>query len=102
MGNEGNRLILSDGTVLTGFSLNGTMLFFAQDVDTSIFEGRMKPVKVEADGQVLEYRNAQLITWADDPKAIAFTERDALEVLREEMESKLDYIAMMSDVDMEV
>ena len=97
-----NKLILSDGTELTNFTLNGTMLEFDSTVDKSVFEGKLKNVQVVTDEQALVYQNAYLITWDNQPNWIAFAEKSELELLQEKLLAKVDYLAMMTDTEMEV
>ena len=97
-----NKLILSDGTELTNFTLNGTMLEFDSTVDKSVFEGKLKNVQVVTDEQTLVYQNAYLITWDNQPNWIAFAEKSELELLQEKLLAKVDYLAMMTDTEMEV
>ena len=97
-----NKLILSDGTELTNFTLNGTMLEFDSTVDKSVFEGKLKNVQVVTDEQTLVYQNAYLISWDNQPKWIAFAEKSELELLQEKLLAKVDYLAMMTDTEMEV
>ncbi len=96
-----NKVILADGTELTGFTLNGTMLTFIDGVDKTVFDGRLKTVEVITDTERLHYNNAYLITWDNQPNDVAFAEKTEMELLKESMQSQLDYIAMMADVSME-
>lgn len=97
-----NRLILSDGTELTNFTLNGTMLEFDSVIDKSVFEGKLKNVQVVTEEQTLVYQNAYLVTWDNQPTWIAFAEKSELELLQEKLLAKVDYLAMMTDTEMEV
>lgn len=96
-----NRLILSDGTELNNFTLNGTMLEFDSAVDKAVFDGKLKNVQIIADEQTLTYNNAYLVTF-ENSNWIAFAEKSELEVLQEKLLAKLDYLAMMTDTEMEV
>lgn len=96
-----NKVILADGTELTGFTLNGTMLTFTNGIDKAVFDGKLKTVDVITDTEKLHYNNAYLITWDNQPNDVAFAEKTEMELLKESMQSQLDYIAMMTDVSME-
>ena len=96
-----NKVILSDSTELTGFTLNGTMLTFTDGIDKTVFDGKLKTVEVITDTEKLHYKNAYLITWDNLPNTVAFAEKTEMELLKESMQSQLDYIAMMADVSLE-
>ena len=97
-----NKLILSDGTELTGFTLNGTVLEFDRVVDKSVFEGKLKSVQVITDNETLVYTNAYLISWETYPTWVGFAEKTPLQILEETLLAKVDYLAMMTDTEIEV
>ena len=95
-----NKVVFADGFELTGFTLNGTLLCFKEAVNPSdLTVARLKTVEVIADAQRLCYHNAK-VTFLNSG-AIAFTERSSLEVLKETIDAKIDYLALMSDIDLE-
>lgn len=95
-----NKVILSDGTIIKGFEMNGNVLVFQKDVDVSIFEGKIKPVIISTKDNESVYNDAVLITWEDNQKLISFREKTDLEIINEKCNSKIDYVAMMTDVDL--
>lgn len=95
-----NRIILSDGTVLTGFTVNGSELHFETAVDPSVFKGKMSPLKIESEEYNACFNHGQLITWENEPNRIAFCEQSIVDVINDKLTSKIDYVAMMTDVDL--
>lgn len=96
-----NQIILSDGTKLTGFELSGNICKFEGRVDTSVFEGKMSPVTVKTDEGETVYKHGKLITFDYDPNSIAFCERPMHEVIENSLSAKIDYLAIMTDVDID-
>lgn len=97
-----NKLILADNYELTGFTLNGTVITFDESVDKSIFTARrLKDVQVIAENENLHFTNAELITFGETSKTFAFVSKDPILVMQEQLNAKLDYLALMSNVSLE-
>lgn len=97
-------ITLADGQQITGLSKNGDNFVSQSEVDESIFEGNLSTMTV-SDGETTEtYENVELIQQVKykDGWYLAFRELSAQELRDMEIDAKIDYIAMMADVDMEV
>lgn len=97
-------IILSDGQTISNLTLNGTNFVSKTQIDESIFEGNLSTITI-SDGEEEEVmKNVELIHQIElnDEWYLAFRELSAQEIRDMEIDAKIDYIAMMADVDMEV
>jgi len=95
---------LADGTELKGLSKNGDNFVSSTKIDESIFEGNLSEMVVSDGETEVTYNNVELIQQVEyaDGWYLAFRELSAQELRDMEVDAKIDYIAMMADVDMEV
>lgn len=95
---------LADGTELKGLSKNGDNFVSSTKIDESIFEGNLATMTVSDGESEVTYENVELIQQVQyaDGWYLAFRELSAQELRDMEVDAKIDYIAMMADVDMEV
>lgn len=94
-----NKVIFADGTELTGFTVNGSLLIFETPVNTSTWTtAQLKRVVVKTADCNMEYNNAVVLPF--DATGFAFGEKSGMELLQESIQSQLDYIAMMADVEL--
>lgn len=97
-------ITLTDGTVLNNLIVNGDNFIANYSLTDDIFDMNLSPVTIEIDGieDVHEYMKLIQIT---HPNATEwwFVIQDMTpeELYRLDIESKLDYLAMMSDVDLD-
>lgn len=91
-----NRITLSDGTVITGFTVNGTMLEFDSAVDTSVYEGKMSPLVIESDEYNATFSNAVAYVNPSLPNAICFWEQPLEEILQRKINALQAYVEMIS------
>jgi hypothetical protein len=100
-------ITLADGTVLSDLTLNGNNYVSKTPIEKSVLSSKnLKHISIndgkvtkEYDNQVLE----QLTTYEeDDGKEYHFILRDKTgdEIFREDVDAKLDYLAMMTEVDL--
>ena len=108
-------ITLHDGTKIENLHWNGSALVSATEVDITLLtdanlvtvqitdedeSGEIQSTSTMHNAKLLQqkyYDNGDESGWYLD-----FTEASQLETLQTELNSKLDYIAMMTDVDMEV
>lgn len=104
-------ITLHDGTKIENLHWNGDNLVSSTKVDESLLtEMNLVTVQIEDDENqsTSTLNNARLLhqKYYDNGDEsgwyLSFTEASQLELLQTEMNSKLDYLAMMTDVEMEV
>ena len=98
------KLILPDGTELKGFKQNGNNYVSQTEVDVSVFEDNLSTLTiVDGDTQMVMH-NAELIQQVQyaDGWYLCFREKTEQEMRYAELTGKLEYMAMMTGVDMEV
>lgn len=94
---------LADGTELKKLTKNGDNFVSAKAVDESIFDCNTDTVTItDEDGNVTVLNNAEFIQQMEFPDGfyICFREKSAMELMLENVQSQIDYIAMMADVEM--
>ena len=105
---------LSDGTKLTGLTLSGNTFFTKEQLKREQFTGKLDGVKIvstDANDQTLcgYYAHMKLGTLQDTrhihglPGGTYFILEDTASTVTEidRMNAKIEYLAMMSDIDME-
>ena len=98
------KLILADGTELKGFKQSGNNYVSQTEVDVSVFEDNLSTLTiVDGDTQMVMH-NAELIQQVQyaDGWYLCFREKTEQEMRYAELTGKLEYMAMMTGVDMEV
>lgn len=103
------KITLADGTKLENLSLNGNNFVSENEITEDIFEGNLLKVKIEGineEGQEIieEHNHMELIQIAQYDDGYYFALRDLTdeELEKMKMQSDIEYLAMMSDVDLEV
>lgn len=104
------KITLSDGTVLDNLALNGNNFISKQNVTRATFEGKLGNVVISADneeeicGLVGEHKNMELVQIHKYGSDFWFILRDIpaaeLEMIRNR--GDIDYVAMMTGVDLNV
>jgi hypothetical protein len=98
-------LTLADGTTIENLRLNGNNFVSEEKIDESIFEDNLTHVTAtNSNGDVeYEFNNAELVQQVhyDDGWYFVLRELSAAELRELAIDAKIDYIAMMTDVDME-
>lgn len=97
-------ITLADGQKITGLTKNGDNFVSKTQVDESIFDGNLSTMTVSDGESEQVLNNVELIQQVEykDGWYLAFRELTAQELRDMEIDAKIDYIAMMADVDMEV
>lgn len=103
------KITLADGTKLENLGLNGNNFISDTKLTEDDFEGKLLNVKIEGktdDGQEIieEHNHMELIQIAQYDDGYYFALRDLTdeELEKMKMQSDIEYLAMMSDVDLEV
>lgn len=98
------KIILADGTELTGFTQNGNNYVSKSKVDVSVFEGNLTTLTLTDGETVIVMHNAELIQQVKGPDGwyLCFRELSPEEIQYAALNGKIDYLAMMADIDMEV
>lgn len=102
---------LKDGTILNNLELNGNNFISSEKLPMEIFKDTnltnvvITEVVVDNDYKqefVSEIHNAKLlnISYVDDCTWFILTEKTRQELILEEINSKLDFIAMMGDIEL--
>ena len=101
------EITLSDGTQLKNLGLNGNNFVSDKKIHADVFNGKLSNVsikgKIEGNAFKQEYNNLELIQIAhyEDGYYFALREIPQEELDKLKMQSDIEYIAMMSDIDME-
>lgn len=101
------KITLSDGTQLTNLRLSGNNFISETEVTEDIFDGNLSKVVMEGieDGQEVkkEYEHMQLIQIVhyEDGYYFALRELSQAELKEIKTQADIEYLAMMSDIDLE-
>lgn len=97
-------LTLHDGKVITGLDKNGDNFVSKEQIDESIFEENLETLTISDGETTTVMHNAVLIQqmeWVDGTFYLAFRELTPEELTAIALNGKLEYIAMMADIDLE-
>lgn len=97
------KLILADGTELSGFTLNGDNFVSQEEIDVSVFENNLSTLTMTNGEEEIVMSNAELIQQVHyaDGWYLCFRELSEQELQYATLTGKLDYLTMMADVDLE-
>lgn len=101
------KITLADGTQLKDLRLNGNNFISETEITEDIFEGNLSKVVMEGpeNGQEVkkEYEHMQLIQIVhyEDGYYFALRELSQDELQRIKTQADIEYLAMMSDIDLE-
>ena len=101
------KIILSDGTQLNNLKLNGNNFVSEMEVTEDTFKGKLSKVTIETtkDGQEItkEYEHMELVQVVhyEDGYYFVLRELSATELKEIKMQSDIEYLAMMADIDLE-
>ncbi len=100
------KITLADGTELKDLKLNGNNYISEKEITENDFKGKLAKVIIEneTDNTVEEYEHMELIHILKYEDGYYFALRELSEDEKYKIKTKADieYIAMMSDVDLEV
>ena len=98
------HLILSDDSIIANLTINGDNFIAPYEITEDMFEMNLSPVTISNDGidDVHEFMKLIQITHPN-PTEWWFVIQDMTddELYKLDIESKLDYLAMMSDIDLD-
>ena len=99
------KLILADGTEIKNLTRNGDNFISDTKVDESLFAGNLTTLTI-TDGEdvTIEMNNAELIQQIEYQGKywLCFRELSERELKDIDMEAKIEYLAMMTDVDIDI
>ena len=98
-------LTLANGTKIENLGLNGNNFVSDSEIDLAVFEGNLDILTIYKDDEVVQImNNAEVIQQAhyDDGWYICFRELSPQELNEIKFNAKLEYIAMMTDVELPV
>lgn len=98
------KIELNDGTIISGLALNGTNFVSNTEIDTSIFEDNLNTVKVyHGDDLIYNWKYVEFIQQVhyDDGYYFCFRELSEEELRYNNIIANMEYLAMMSDIDLE-
>lgn len=94
-------IVLSDGTKIGDLKLNGTNFVSKTEITTEIFDGKLGTVQI-SDGEIVEeHHNMKLIriTKMDEDWLFILIDIPDSEIERDKLRADVDYIAMMTNVE---
>ena len=97
-------ITLSDGTVIDDLTINGDNFIANYAITEDIFEMNLSPVTISYDGVEETHEFMKLIQITHpNPSEWWFVIQDMTdeELYKLDVDSKLDYLAMMSDIDLD-
>ena len=98
------KITLADGSVIDNLKLNGNNFISATRVQEEDFEGKLRHVIIDGpDGEHEEHNNMALvqITEVNADYWFVLREYSEQEIWRAKVNSNMEYIAMMADIDLE-
>ena len=101
------KITLSDGTKIENLRLNGNNYISEEKLTEDDFKGKLSKVTIEGseDGQEIkkEYEHMELvqIVHYEDGYYFVLRELSATELKEIKMQSDIEYLAMMTDIDLE-
>ena len=98
------RLILADGTEIKNLTKNGDNYISDKKIDGNLFRGNLSTLTITDGEETITMENAELIQQVEfDGKFwICFRELSERELKDIDMEAKIEYLAMMTDVDIDI
>lgn len=98
------KLILADGTEIKNLTKNGDNYISDKKIDEHLFKGNLSTLTITDGEETITMENAELIQQVEfDGKFwICFRELSERELKDMDMEAKIEYLAMMTDVDIDI
>lgn len=97
------KITLSDGTQLENLRLSGNNYISKKEITENDFKGKLSKVLIEGNDEKQEYTNMELVQIVkyDDGYYFVLRELSEDELNKIKTKSDIEYIAMMTDVDLE-
>ena len=98
------KLILADGTEIKNLTKNGDNYISDKKINENLFKGNLSTLTITNGEETITMKNAELIQQVEyDGKFwICFRELSERELKDIDMEAKIEYLAMMTDVDIDI
>lgn len=98
------KLILADGTEIKNLTKNGDNYISDKKIDENLFKGNLSTLTITDGEETITMQNAELIQQieCDGKFWICFRELSERELKDMDMEAKIEYLAMMTDVDIDI
>jgi len=95
---------LTDGTTLYNLSMNGDNFIANYEIDPDIFIGNLTDVVINIDGANEVHSQMKLVqvTTYNDQYWFVLQDLTDQELLNLEIEAKIEYLAMMADIDIDI
>ena len=96
-------MILADGTEIENLTLNGNTYVSPVKINEDLFKGNMSTVTFTDGEKIIEMHNVRLLQQIEYQGEfyLTFRELTQSELKESEINGKLEYIAMMADIDLE-
>lgn len=93
---------LADGTELSGLTLNGNNFISQEEIDASVFDDNLSIVTISDGTNTIECTNMSLVQCKQYGVEWWFILRElsSSELAKIKMESDIEYIAMMADIEL--
>ncbi|MCC2141632.1 hypothetical protein [Faecalibacterium longum] len=94
---------LDDGTAIGGLTLSGNNFISDTELTPEMFDGKLSKITATDGDSTLEWNNAELvqITHPDSRWWFVLRELSPEELFRATTKAKLDYLALVTDTDLE-
>ena len=94
---------LDDGTAIGGLTLSGNNFISDAELTPEMFDGKLSKITATDGDSTLEWNNAELvqITHPDSRWWFVLRELSPDELFRATTKAKLDYLALVTDTDLE-
>lgn len=94
---------LDDGTTIGGLTLSGNNFISDTELTPEMFDGKLSKITATDGDSTLEWNNAELvqITHPDSRWWFVLRELSPEELFRATTKAKLDYLALVTDTDLE-
>ena len=94
---------LDDGTAIGGLALSGNNFISDTELTPEMFDGKLSKITATDGDSTLEWNNAELvqITHPDSRWWFVLRELSPEELFRATTKAKLDYLALVTDTDLE-
>lgn len=94
---------LDDGTTIGGLTLSGNNFISDTELTPEMFDGKLSKITATDGDNTLEWNNAELvqITHPDSRWWFVLRELSPDELFRATTKAKLDYLALVTDTDLE-
>ena len=96
-------IVLSDGTTLSNLVVNGDNFISTDALTEDIFVNNMSPVTIDTDNEHMIHDHMDLVQLVQNGQEWWFVLRDITdaELAQAKLRGDIDFIAMMSDIDLE-